>query len=138
MISVEIEGEDRLYGNYTDSQIDSSYNEEPVYWCNNCNSLKIHEFECNVHGAPNLYCSHCNSFDIVTGSIFEWIDIAIPKDKKFKNLDEYKQHQRRVKNCELGIDHFTTEEDDNIRKEIEEEINSLYVLDMNEVIEMFL
>ena len=107
---------------YSQDSIDNSYNDELVYWCNHCKSLAIGNFECNVEGSPNLYCMNCNSFDISSGDIFEWMNLTASKDKVFKNLNEYKKYQKRI-----------GEEEDSIKKEIEEEIESLYRLEIGDL-----
>ena len=43
-----------------------SFNEEPVYYCAHCLSLKIRE----VNGLE--FCDNCNSTDIETSSLQEW------------------------------------------------------------------
>jgi Zn finger protein HypA/HybF involved in hydrogenase expression len=48
------------------------YNEEPVFYCKNCLSLKIK----TVQVDSNLdYCDECGSTDIAQTSIEEWRDI---------------------------------------------------------------
>ena len=47
------------------------YNEEPVFYCKNCLSLKIK----TVQVDSNLdYCDECGSTDIAQTSIEEWRD----------------------------------------------------------------
>lgn len=60
----------------------SEYNEEPVYYCEHCLSLKIRDA-----GLPDLlYCDECGSAKILTTSIDEWEKMY--KDKHgFKYLD---------------------------------------------------
>lgn len=46
----------------------SDYNDEPVFYCKHCLSLKIRDA-----GLPELlYCDECGSADIETASIEEW------------------------------------------------------------------
>ena len=48
------------------------YNEDPVFYCKNCLSLKIK----TVQVDSNLdYCDECGSTDIAQTSIEEWRDI---------------------------------------------------------------
>lgn len=48
------------------------YNEEPVFYCKNCLSLKIK----TVQVDSNLdYCDECGSTDITQTNIEEWRDI---------------------------------------------------------------
>jgi Zn finger protein HypA/HybF involved in hydrogenase expression len=48
------------------------YNEEPVFYCKNCLSLKIK----TVQVDSNLdYCDECGSTDIAQTNIEEWRDI---------------------------------------------------------------
>ena len=116
---------DKLCEEYSRIQIDSAYNEIPVCWCRECKSLLIGYLESKLVNLPELYCIHCNSFEVTSGTIFEWLKLVTPETRIFKNLDELKKYQRRVENCVTG--NLTwTDEDENIRREIEEEIESLY------------
>lgn len=46
----------------------SEYDNEPVFYCKHCLSLKIRDA-----GLPDLlYCDDCGSADILTASIVEW------------------------------------------------------------------
>lgn len=45
------------------------YNAEPVFYCNNCLSLRIRDVE---HIEDSEYCDECGSTDIRTASIEEW------------------------------------------------------------------
>lgn len=48
------------------------YNEEPVFYCKNCLSLKIKTIQVD----SNLdYCDECGSTDIAQTNIEEWRDI---------------------------------------------------------------
>ena len=48
------------------------YNEEPVFYCKNCLSLKVK----TVQVDSNLdYCDECGSTDIAQTTIEEWRDI---------------------------------------------------------------
>ena len=51
-------------------QLESPYNEEPVYYCKSCLSLAI-----QVIGNPEddySVCNHCNRTDIEKTDIFTW------------------------------------------------------------------
>jgi len=50
------------------------------------------------------------------------MNLTASKDKVFKNLNEYKKYQKRI-----------GEEEDSIKKEIEEEIESLYRLEIGDL-----
>lgn len=44
------------------------YNQEPVYYCTHCLSLKIRDA-----GLPDLlYCDDCGSADILSQNILDW------------------------------------------------------------------
>lgn len=43
------------------------YNLEPVYYCDNCLSLRIKTFDSNID-----FCSECGNTDIANTSIVEW------------------------------------------------------------------
>lgn len=46
----------------------TDYNEEPVFYCKHCLSLKIRDA-----GLPDLlYCDDCGSSDVLSTSIEEW------------------------------------------------------------------
>lgn len=51
---------------YKQSQVESPYNDEPVYYCKHCLSLKIRS------AGEQDFCDVCGSTDIGTASIFEW------------------------------------------------------------------
>lgn len=63
----------------------SIYNEDPVFYCKNCLSLKIRDA-----GLPDLlFCDDCSSADIQSTSIEDWEKLY--KDKYgFKFLDKNK------------------------------------------------
>lgn len=48
------------------NQINSDYNQQPVFYCKNCLSLKIRGVE------EYNYCDECGSTDIEETSIFNW------------------------------------------------------------------
>lgn len=45
----------------------SEYDEEPVYWCRRCRSLRVMD-----GGGSWDYCGECGSTDIAAGDIAEW------------------------------------------------------------------
>lgn len=45
------------------------YNEEPVFYCRNCLSLKIRDVK---HIDNSEYCDDCGSTDIETANIKDW------------------------------------------------------------------
>lgn len=47
---------------------DNQYNEEPVYYCESCLSLKI----LNYSGIVDCYCGECTSTRIAQCNIQEW------------------------------------------------------------------
>lgn len=54
---------------YTESQLNSPYNDDNVFYCKHCMSLKIRSAE------EQDYCDICGSTDIEQTSIFEWEEI---------------------------------------------------------------
>lgn len=49
----------------------NDYNDEPVFYCMHCLSLRIRDA-----GLPDLlYCDECGSVDILSSSIEEWEDL---------------------------------------------------------------
>lgn len=52
---------------YKQSQLDSPYNDENVFYCKHCLSLKIRSAE------EQDYCDDCGSTNIEETSIFEWL-----------------------------------------------------------------
>ena len=53
----------------------NDYNEEPVFYCKHCLSLKIRDA-----GLPDLlYCDDCGSADIYSTSIEEWEKLYIER-----------------------------------------------------------
>lgn len=76
-----------IYMNNSGVKIDKSeYNNEPVFYCKHCLSLKIRDA-----GLPDLlYCDDCGSSNILSTSIVEWEKLYENKHG-FKFLDkEYK------------------------------------------------
>lgn len=53
------------------------YNQEPVFYCKHCLSLRIKS------AAGEDFCDYCGSTDIGTASIFEWQDMCM---KRFGKL----------------------------------------------------
>lgn len=49
--------------------MDTNYNDEPVFYCKECLSLKIQSL--NLYGDID-YCCDCGSTDIATAHIEEW------------------------------------------------------------------
>lgn len=61
----------------------NDYNEEPVFYCKHCLSLKIRDA-----GLPDLlYCDDCGSADIYSTSIEEWEKLYIERHG-FRFLDK--------------------------------------------------
>lgn len=61
----------------------SPYNDEPVYYCKHCLSLKIRDA-----GLPDLlYCDECGTSDIQTTNILEW-ERMFEEKYGFKYLEE--------------------------------------------------
>ena len=52
---------------YKQSQLNNPYNDEYVYYCKHCLSLKIRSAE------EQDYCDDCGSTNIEEASIFEWL-----------------------------------------------------------------
>lgn len=63
---------------YSESQLNSPYNVDDVFYCKHCLSLKIRSAE------EQDYCDKCGSTDIAQTSIFEWENIY--KEKYNENL----------------------------------------------------
>lgn len=55
---------------YSKSSIESSYNEDNVFYCNHCKSLRIGFFKLDDVKEVN-YCLDCNSMDIADMNIFD-------------------------------------------------------------------
>jgi hypothetical protein len=54
----------------------TEYNNEPVFYCKDCLSLKIRDVE---HIDDSEYCDACGSTDIGTASIEEWDAMYVAK-----------------------------------------------------------
>lgn len=67
------------------SNTKQQYNEEPVFYCNHCLSLKVRHV---VGMEDSEYCDECGSTDIAQASIEEWEKLY---EKKYghKLLEEY-------------------------------------------------
>lgn len=63
---------------YNDKQINSAYNDEEVFYCKHCLSLKIRSAD------QQDYCDDCGSADIESASIFDWEKLY--KEKYNKTL----------------------------------------------------
>lgn len=62
-------------------QTDSQYNNEPVYFCKHCLSLKIMSISSEL-----CYCEDCGSTDILKENISNWENLYKTKYKvKFLN-----------------------------------------------------
>ena len=62
--------------------LNPEYNDEPVFYCKHCLSLKIRDA-----GLPDLlYCDECGSADILTTNIEEWENLYKERHG-FKFLD---------------------------------------------------
>lgn len=62
---------------------DYEYNQEPVYYCRHCLSLKIRDA-----GLPDLlYCEDCGSADILSANVTDWENLYRSK-YGFKFLDK--------------------------------------------------
>ena len=64
-------GVEKFYWDYNELSIDNVYNNIPVYWCDNCKSLMVSYFECDIQGMPDVYCVDCGSFGVKSGNIFD-------------------------------------------------------------------
>ena len=65
----------------TQSQLNSQYNDEPVYYCKNCLSLSI-----EIIGAPeddDSVCTKCNRTDIGKTDIVTWREMWKQKYGKY-------------------------------------------------------
>ena len=100
---------------YRWKQIDSDYNDIPVFWCEKCLSLNILYVDSNMKDIPEKYCDKCLGTEITVGHIFNWLEIQ-PK-RPYKNLKEYLDWKNKVD---------WADKRDSITIEIEEEINNLY------------
>lgn len=67
----------------TKIDLQSDYNNEPVFYCKHCLSLKIRDA-----GLPDLlYCDECGSAEVLSTNIKEWEDMY--KEKYgFKYLEQ--------------------------------------------------
>lgn len=54
----------------------TEYNNEPVFYCKDCLSLKIRDVE---HIDDSEYCDECGSTDIGTANIEEWDAMYVAK-----------------------------------------------------------
>lgn len=52
------------------------YNQEPVFYCKKCLSLKIRDVE-HIDGSE--YCDECGTTDIGTASIEEWENLYVQR-----------------------------------------------------------
>lgn len=75
-------------GNLEASQQEFDYNNEPVFYCSRCLSLRIRDA-----GLPDLlYCDECGSSNIETANIEEWEKMYESKyglkflDKDYKKI----------------------------------------------------
>lgn len=66
----------------------AEYDDEPVYYCKNCHSLKIktNEFLADDDW-DGAYCANCNSCDIGTCSIEEWLEEEERRRKKRMEIE---------------------------------------------------
>lgn len=63
----------------------SVYNEEPVYYCNKCLSLRIRD----IRGVPDTdYCDSCGGTNIQQTSIEEW-ETMFKNKYGFEYLKDY-------------------------------------------------
>lgn len=69
---------------------ESKYNEEPVFYCTHCLSLKVRRIPIIEDG----YCEDCNSTSIEHTSIFEWEKLYEGKFKH-KYLERYKNGRNK-------------------------------------------
>lgn len=67
------------------NQQQPNYNEEPVYYCKHCLSLKVRHISSM---RDSEYCDECGSTDIQQASIEEWEKLYQSK-YGHKLLDEY-------------------------------------------------
>lgn len=52
------------------------YNAIPVFYCQNCLSLKIRNV---AHVENSEYCDECSSTDVRTANIYEWEKLYVAK-----------------------------------------------------------
>jgi hypothetical protein len=69
-----------------------SYNDEPVYYCRRCLSLKIRQMPMVT---DMNYCEDCGNVDIVKGSIKEWDELYVEKYGHHYLEKEDKKEERR-------------------------------------------
>lgn len=50
-----------------DSDVNNEYNQEPVFYCTHCLSLRVKSLDAYVD-----YCDHCGGTDIDSTDIFTW------------------------------------------------------------------
>ena len=70
----------------------NEYNNEPVYYCSRCLSLRIREFD-----TDDLYCDECGNTHIESTNIENWEQMY--KDKynvEFLNKDYYGKRKKRI------------------------------------------
>lgn len=63
----------------TEKQFNSEYNDEPVYYCKNCLSLRIESFV----NSEDLLCATCGRTDIETTDVFTWREMWKNKYGKY-------------------------------------------------------
>lgn len=65
----------------TKANHDNQYNEEPVFYCSRCLSLKVMDSE------GILYCDECGNTEISQANIYDWENIYEAKyEDKFLNI----------------------------------------------------
>jgi hypothetical protein len=51
------------------------YNDVPVSWCTECNSLMVYNVQTNLDKDVKCYCNKCHSTSIKEGHIEEWLKL---------------------------------------------------------------
>lgn len=79
---------------YKENQIkEDDYNEEPVFYCAQCLSLKIK----GIPGDSDMnYCDECNSIDIRKANIEDW-EAMYKKKYGYKFLERQIKWKRKTK-----------------------------------------
>lgn len=66
---------------YKESQLNSEYNNEPVYYCKGCLSLNIEAWE------GGSLCKNCGRTDVGTTDIFTWREMWKEKYGEYPELN---------------------------------------------------
>jgi hypothetical protein len=60
---------------------DQELDDEPVYWCSRCKSLRV--VSCDLPGITE-YCADCGGTEMERGTIYEWFAVSPGSPKVFR------------------------------------------------------